>query len=307
MNISQLKSDSRLQIRQAGKKPYQLTLISIGIGVLASILVGVTGTLVAGYQGGEGLSGMGTASMLQAVEQLLNMVVQLLSPFWSVGLVAAMFAFANDEAASNSTLLEGFRRFLPFLRLYLLTAVYVCAFAIAMYLPAMLLYSFTPWAVDLQRMLDQNPDRITVSWDLVKTVAPLLVIYAVLLIVVLVPKLYRLRFATYFMVSGWKSALLALVTSNRLTKGKVKSLFMLDLSFWWYHLGKLLLQVVFFMDLILPALGYQLNMDPQAAYWLCHLTYSVGIVALETYAYPLVESAKILQFQRIAEDAQLPG
>ncbi|MGM9601031.1 MAG: hypothetical protein ACI3W5_05525 [Faecousia sp.] len=304
MNISQLKSDALRCMRAAGKKPYQLTFLSVAVSVAAAVVVALVGTAVNNFQGGEGLSGMGPASMLQALEQSLNMIIQLLSPFWAVGLVAALFAIAHGHYASKRTLLEGFRRFFPFLRLYLLKFMLMMAVATLTCVPAMLLYSLTPWAVKLQAEVAANPDLLENVERLMKEMLPFMAIYGVVLLAVLVPLLYRLRFADYLLISGWKAAMAAMAASFRLTKGWVKTLFLLDLSFWWYYLGSALLLGVCYLDVVIGLFGHRLNMDAQAAYWVCYLCYAAGHLALETYARPRVEGAHVLLFRAVFMEAQ---
>lgn len=307
MNISQLKSDAMSRMRSAGKKPYQLTFFSVAVSVAAAVLAGVVSAVVSNYQGGEGLSGMDTASMLQALEELLNIVIQLATPFWAVGLVAALFAFSQGEDAGKSTLLEGFRRFFPFLRLYLMKALLVIAISTLVLLPAMIIFSATPWFFNLQNAILTNPeigDNQELFLLLRKDAIPLLVIYGAMLLAVLVPLLYRLRFADYFIITGMKSALLAMTTSFRMTKGRLTTLIMLDISFWWYYLGSAVLLVVCYLDMAASVLGFRLNMDAQTAYWVCYLCYAAGHLALETFARPRVEGANVLLFRAVIEEIQ---
>ena len=304
MNISQLKSDALRCMRAAGKKPYQLTFLSVAVSVAAAVIVGLVGTAVSNFQGGEGLSGMGPASMLQALEHFLNMIVQLLSPFWAVGLVAALFAIAHGHYADNGTLLEGFRSFFPFLRLYLLKFMLMIAVVTLTCVVSVFLYFLTPWAANLEAAVAENPDILENVERITKEMLPFMAIYAVLLLAVLVPLVYRLRFAEYFLITGWKGAMMAMTASFRLTKGRVKTLFMLDLSFWWYYLGSALLLGVCDLDVIVGLFGHRLNMDAQAAYWVCYLCYAAGHLALETFARPRVEGANALLFRAVFMEAQ---
>lgn len=301
MDISQLKKDAQCRMERWGRKPNALTFFSIAISVAAAIVVGIVSTAVSGYRGGDGLSAMDKASLFQALDEFLNLTVQVLSPFWAVGLVAALFAFANGQDASRDTLLLGFRRFFPFLRLYLLKTMFVVSVATLVCLPAMLIYSVTPWAIKLQQMVAANPDVLDNMELLTKEMLAFGGIYCVMLLAVLVPLLYRLRFADYFMISGWKSAMMAMATSFRLTKGQVMNLFKLDVSFWWFYLGRFALIGICYLDVVVGLFGYRLNMNPQALFWVCYLCYAIGHLALETYARPKVEGAHALLFLKTAQ------
>ncbi len=303
MNIPQLKKNAKNRMAQAGQLPRKLTFISVGISLVAAVAVGLVGVAVTNYQGGEGLSGMGTATLLQAVEQSLNILLQLLSPFWTVGLVAALFAIANGQEASEKTLLQGFRRFGPFLRLYLLKALLIFALAIALYFPAVVIYSLTPWGMAFQTMLTQDPEAfsdIQTARQLLEAIWPMLVVYGLVLLGVMVPVLYRLRFAQYFLVAGWKGAMLAMACSFRQTKGRVKDMLKLDLSFWWYYVADVLLLIVCYLDIILGLFGIRLPMDAQTTYWICYAAYGLGHLALEIFARPNVEGARVFFFRGIA-------
>lgn len=303
MNIKQLKQEARQRLAPAGKLPAKLTFISVGVSLAAAVISGILGEIVSGYQGGDGLSGMGMASLLQTLEQCVDLAVQLGSVFWTVGLTAAIFALIRAEQADKSTLFTGFRRFGPFLRLFLLKALIVMALAIVMYMPAMLIFSMTPWAMNLETAVLTNPeilDSPEAMEALLGQMVPMLVIYGVLVLVAVLAVMYRLRFAEMFLICGWNKALPAMLASSGMTKGMVKDLIRLDLSFWWFHLGSILLLGICYLDMILELCGVSLGLPSQVSYWLCYLLYALGHLALEVYARPQVTGADAVLFNRLS-------
>ncbi len=308
--ISQWKQDARGLLSRAGNTPRKLAFLSTAVALGASVLGAVLGQLVEQYQGSAGLSGMGTASVLQTVELIFSATVQTLTPFWTLGLVAALFLVGHGRKADRDDLFTGLRRFAVFLRLMLLEGLLVGLIAFLMYTPASLIYGFSPWGsrlaqlvltweeADLETVVAANIDQ------LLPLVAPLVVIYLGLLLVVYLPIRYRLRFSRYLILAGMNRALLAMLVSHRGSKGHVWSLVKLDLSFWWYYVAKGALLVVCFLDLLGPLVGIHLPWSAGVNYWVSYLAYALGTLALETLARPLVEVTNVACFRSLAEIPQ---
>lgn len=299
MFIQDLKHYAAQRIAQSGNTSRRLIFINTAVALAAAMLCALLGQLVSGYQGGEGLSGMGAAGILRTVDQSLDLAVQLVLPFWTVGVTAVMLAVVDTGKAGKKELTVGIRRFPVFLRLQLLQGVLLMLLAFVLSTPAAWLYMLTPFASELTQMTDV--ELLSVK------MLPLFIIYFVLLVVVLVPVSYRLRLTNFYILTGCNSALLAMVTSARQMKGKVWTLVRLDLSFWWYHLGSVLLVGVCYLDVILGLMGRSLPWGGNTGYWVCYLLYAAGHLALETAARPWVEGANVCFFQAASQPPQSPG
>ncbi len=293
MFIQDLKQYAARKVSQAGSIPRRLIFINTAVALAGAILSSLVGQLVAVYQGSEGLSGMGLASLLLTVNQSLDLAVQLVLPFWTVGVVSAMLAVVRTGEAGMKELTVGIRRFPVFLRLQLLQTILVVLLALVLNTPAMMLYMLSPFGANV------NPDASEAL--LTAQMVPFFVIYLLLILIVMVPVSYRLRLTNFYILTGCNSALVAMLTSAQQMKGKVWTLVRLDLSFWWYHLGSFLLVGICYLDLLLGLLGASLPWGGNTGYWVCYLLYAVGHLALETAARPWVEGANVCFFQAVCQ------
>ena len=294
MKISQLKKAARLRMKPQGKKPYELAFFVFSIAIAAQFCVDAIGFGVSSYQGGQGLDGMGTASLLQTVEELLSTVLQFIRPFWMLGFTAAVMAFLNWQDASRDTLFTGLRRLFPLLRLYLLEGVITILVAIVVYFPAICLYAMTPWASSLIKAIREDPSFMDNIPALMEAATPMVVIYGIVIAIAMIPVMYRLRFSQYLLLSGHNGALFAMVTSFRLTKGRMWTICKLDLSYWWYYLATGLLVGVY---IAVPLLSSQLGLTAAGAFWLSSGVYALGSLALEALAQPRITAVNVLLYR----------
>lgn len=295
MKISELKKAARLRLKPYGKKPFELAFFTFAITMAAQLVVNAIGYAVSNYQGGEGLDGMGMASFLQTLEELLGTGVQVLSPMWILGLTAAMMSFMDWQEASRDTLLTGLRRLWPFTKLYMLEIV-LCFFAmLAVFLPISILLSMNPWAQELMTIPEQgNMDDVAYIALLLKTIAPFMITFFLALIAVMAFLTYRLRFAQYMLLSGWIGVMNAMLTSFRLTKGHVWAMVKLDLSYWWYYLASGLLIGVY---IGVPLLSFELGLSNAAAFWLSYAIYALGRLALDVFVQPRILAANVMIYR----------
>ncbi len=291
MFIQDVRRYAAQQISRAGAIPRRLVFISTGVALAAALLSALVGQLVGSYQGGDGLSGMGAAGILQTLNQSLSLVVQLLMPFWSVGVVAAILSVMRTGNGGMAELTVGIRRFPVFLRLQLLQGLLVTLIALVLSNPVTLLVTlFVP------ETAAAAPEELFGARML-----PVILIYLALLLAVYVFLSYRLRLTNFHILGGCNSALTAMLLSAQQMKGKCRTLFRLDLSFWWYHVGNFLLVGICYLDMILQLMGKSLPWDGNTGFWVCYLLYAAGHLALETAARPWVEGANVCFFQAVCE------
>jgi len=224
-----------------------------------------------------GLSGIGLRSILSTAQSLFSIATSVLLPFWTLGYTAAVLRFSRKEPVGYPTLLEGFRRFGPVLRLMLLEMLLYAAICfICIQLGSMLL-SFTPLADPVYQVLNDSQllsgviDETTLQ-AATDAMMPILIICGILCIIVLIPVTYRLRLADlYIMDVPGCGALQAIRGSLRLMRRNCISLFRLDLSFWWFYLATVLLNLLCYGDVIFPMLGITLPFSADAAFFVFYI------------------------------------
>jgi len=256
----------------------RLVLISAGVSAGASLLVALLGFLLdTGIAQTGGLSGMGLRSLLTTAQSLLSMALSLLLPFWEAGYTAAMLAVAKAQRPDTDTLLTGFRRFGPLLRLQLLTGLLTFGITVLCANIGAVLLSLTPLAAPMYEqmlpLMEQgsfDPTAIDPAAMEAVMEAGMPVIWATsaLCVAALIPVSYFLRLATVRLLDAPKQgARAALLVSYQLMRGNCLRLFKLDLSFWWFYLGQLAVLLLSSCDVLLPALGIRLPFDGTVAFF----------------------------------------
>lgn len=229
--------------------------------------------------GTGGLSGIGLRSVLTTVQSLLSLVTSTLLPFWALGYTAAVLRFSRKEPVGYPTLLEGFRRFGPALRLMLLEILIYAAVCFACVQIGSTVLSFTPLAEPVYQILNNSQDALlsgvideSILQSVTDAMIPILLICGVLCIIVLIPVTYRLRLADLCIVdTPGCGALQAIRESSRLMRRNSMSLFRLDLSFWWFYLLQSLLGILSYGDVILPLLGISFTFNADIAFFLFYI------------------------------------
>ncbi len=295
MQISQLKRAAVTRLRRYGNRPYRLAFFAFAIAMAAQLLVDSMAFAVSSYQGGEGLSGMGSATFLQTVQELLGTAVQVLAPLWTLGFTAAIMAFMDWQDPADTVLLTGLRRWWEFLKLYLLEGILMFFLLMAVIMPISFLYALTPWAEGMATIPD--PEGMSDGAFLAaafEAAAPFFVILLLALIVVLLFIFYRLRFTNYMILHGWIGVMSAMTTSFALTKGRVWTMIKLDLSYWWYYLASGLLMGAY---IAVPLLGLDLGFSYNTIFWLTYAVYALGSLALDVFALPRITAANVLIYR----------
>ena len=106
---------------------------------------------------------------------------------------------------------------------------------------------------------------------------PLLIITGILLCLVYIPISYRLRLVNYSVLENPREgALVAFRRSFRLMRGNCLEMFLLDLSFWWYYLLQILINLVCYGDLILSLAGVSLPWSGELSFFLFYILALAG-------------------------------
>lgn len=289
-----LKAEARSALREGPCDHKKLILTHTGIAaavVLVIALVNVYLDLRIADLGG--LSGLGTRAALTTVQSVLQVANSLALPFWQMGYIFALLRLARRQQADTGTLLDGFRRFGPVLRFYLLKALLLAGIAMVCYYPSFFIFMLTPLATPfLEVLMPAVADASAVDMTQLvlddatmaaatEAMVPLVFIFLGVFLLVAVPVLYRLRMAEFALADDpGAGAFRAMRASTKMMKRKCWKLFRLDLSFWWFYALEALLAVICYGDVLLPLLGVQLPISDTAAYILFYSLNLVGQVAL---------------------------
>lgn len=262
MDIRNLKSTAAERISAASYSPRRLALIHTGAAVILSLLLTIINYLLAGgMENTGGLAGIGTRSLLATAQTVLLMAGSVALPFWDFGFYRASLNITRQESATPATLLTGFRRFGPTLRLLLLRALMTVGVSLACVEAATTIFMLTPLSNGFWEQAEtiiKAGTEVTpeVVQSLMPFLTPVYILSGILACVILIPLLYRFRLADYaIMDDDATGALAAMKKSNHLLRGKKLAMFKLDLSFWWYYGLLLLAMAVSYGDTLLPLLG----------------------------------------------------
>ena len=266
----------KLQIDPDAKK---VALIYAAITTIFSLVCTLLSwSFQMGIDNNTGLSGLSTRALLQSGQMVLSLISTVVLPFLQVGFLFAALGYAKEEAVSTDSLKEGFRRWGPVLRLMGLLFLVITAISFICLYAAFTVFLMLPlsdgMAEQMQTFL-QDPQAYEAVEESVEQMNALLMphmtwimgIFGVLFIGLGIPALYRCRISEYALMDNGKGAFVALRDSIKLTRGHVKDMLKLDLSFWWFYLMQIVITLVAYGDQFLPAVGVGLPINETVAFW----------------------------------------
>lgn len=301
MEIQQLKDRARALANSTPYSARRLALIFAGASVGLSLLA-VLGDAVIEYFVPDtyGLDGIAMRSVLLMLRAFLTLIMLVVPPFWNLGYTRTALETARGGDPRPGTLLTGFRRFWPAVRLFLLQLLIVFALCTAAANIGPILYMFSPLAMvsvgkvnqlDLANPQGIDPTDPALMDELMQIFWPMYLIVGLVLLVLLVPVLYRLRLTSFALVDGQDKALLNIVESNRAMRKKCFWMARLDLSFWWYFLLQGLAVALAYGDRLLGG--------GEVWYWVFYLV-SLGAQLGISWAFmPRVETAYALAYEAL--------
>ena len=277
-------------LQNAACDPKKLIFIHTGVALILSLVMTVVDYLLnLQIDATGGLDGIGLRSFLSTAQSVLMMAQLLVVPAWTFGYTFVCLRLANSEEATPAMLLTGFRSYWRILRLQLLQAAIYFAIAFVCVYPTNLIFMLLPWSAPLQELMMQLMGGVEISDAAIIAVVdqisvPLVLTYLGVFLLLSLPFFYRYRMAPYILMSDpKKGALAALRESRRITRGSRLDLLKLDLSFWWFYGLELLLMLLSYGNLLLPALGVALPLSREVSYFLFFGLYLVGQLALDLW------------------------
>lgn len=291
----------------------RLAFIHTGAALLFSLVITVANVLLDQYiENTSGLGGLGTRSLLQAIQSFLSFASVVLLPFWQMGFVFACIRYARHEQVAPTMLWEGFRRFGKFLRLSILQTLIYTGAAFASFYVSGFLFSFTPFAAKLNAVvlpiMEQGitPEQLSdpvLAQQIIKAGIPLYILSGIVLLVVTIFLFYRMRMANFAIMDDAPSARAAIAVSFRMMRKNGFSLFRADLRFWWFYILKALIAVVAIGDVLLNSLGIILPVSSDVLFIGFYVVYALLELWLNTQcgAYIQITYAHCYQMLRLRE------
>ena len=282
INAVSLHRQAKDLLAKHGPSPKKLVLLHTAVSLGASLLVTTIGFLLSrGIAGTGGLSGMGTRSILETIQAMLEMAVIILLPFWEIGIIRAALNWRSGENAGMPQLTEGFRRFSNVFSVKFWSGALYIAVGFAAFYCSMFFILMTPWASALESVYSQLPQVSTMEEllelmtpeliaQLTPVMIPMFVFFGLLLGAGYIYLLYRTRFADYFVMEG-DGGIKALVRSFQRTRGNCLQLFKLDLHFWWFYLLQGLSLVLCYGDALLTTFDITLPFGPDGNFFLFYV------------------------------------
>ncbi len=284
-----LKDAARNRLSWSGCDHKKLALIYMGVSVAAAVVV----TLLQYYLNHQigntgGLSDLNTRAILSTVQLVLQYVVNIALPFWQMGFLLVALQLYRGQDPKPASLLEGFRRLGPVLRLYLLEMLLMMGAVLASSYAATFLFSMTPWALPFAEKLTPLMEQASSLAELEEAILsipveelweilqPVLIITLVIAPFPLAVLYLRFRMAPFvIMDSDHPGAWMALTTSRRITRHHRMKLLKLDLSFWWYYLLMGLAAAVMYADVLLKYILVDLPISADVLSLLAYLAGSL--------------------------------
>lgn len=254
-----LKAAARAAMAAADYSPRKLILIHTGITVLASLLLYlVTGYMQAQIEQTGGLGGAPIRVMLSTAVSVLQMLFNLVLPFWQIGFLYAAMQIVRGKSAGPDSLREGFRQAWSVLKTQLLLSLFACGLIFACYYAAYTIYLMTPLSKDLMTaMMGTDVDAMMAAME--EALLPICLLMLPPLLVVGLWFSYRIRLVDYVLMDAPGVGAMAVIRRSwKLMKGNFGKLLKLDLSFWWFYALEILLMLVAYADMLLPLIGIQL-------------------------------------------------
>ncbi len=302
MEIRQLKSLAKQRVSACRYDAQKLALLFTGASVALSLLMTLINFILSRQiEGTGGLGGIGTRTLLSAIQMMVMLGGSLALPFWNLGYTRAALDTARDGSAEPRTLLAGFRLFFPALRLFLLQGILLTVIMIASVQLGTILYMLTPVSEAAMTLIEDllaggeaaltDPAAIN---QLVSVFWPMYLLIVIVLLVVLIPVLYRLRLVEFALADGEEKALKNMVTSNLRMRGNCLWMFKLDISFWWYFLLQALAAALAYGDRLFPG--------SDVAYWVFYLLSAAAQIVIGFLFLPYVQTAYALAYDHIIKD-----
>ena len=304
MKIAELKEKADLALQQTGGSYRKLYFLYAAISWGLAVLVMVLDAVLAGFiTETGGLAGMQTRAILSTAQSALQILNLIATPFLQFGIVFCSMGLLRQENPGPASLLEGFRRFGPVLRLMLMNLLiliglwFVCCYA------AVFIFMLTPLSngfMELMESVMEITDMTVLEemlmdsgflMQMLSSMVGYFALMALIVCVVGVPLGLRMSMKHFVVMDRQKlGGAQAIRESFRLTKGNCMFLLRLGLSFWWYYVLWALASSIVFLPI-----------PSQVGYWISYGVYIAAQVALTTFAAPRIQTTYAAAYDAMKE------
>ena len=250
--------------------------VCCGLSLVATVISALLGQKISGT---GGLGNIGLRSVLSTGQSVLPLANLIITTCLSLGYHTAILCFTRGYDAGTHTLTSGFHHVGAIIRTMLLQAlIYSGAGFAAMYLSTFI-FMATPFSADFMAVIESYVESLTVlDTTLVldesllvaasEAIVPMLWILGAVSLVLVLPLYYRFRMTLFCLADDPRlGAIHALVKSRKLMRRNCFALFRLDLTFWKFYLGQLLVTLVCYGDVLLPMMGVTLPWSNAVSYY----------------------------------------
>lgn len=141
--------------------------------------------------------------------------------------------------------------------------------------------------------------------QMMKYSMPFWIVYMIAYGIIAVVLNYRFRMCGYLLLEDERAGVMASFgISSRMTKGERKNLFMLDLSFWWYHALTVLTTLVVYIPDFLRAAGVDLPVKYETASFVSFLIYLVLYLLLVGLAGAYYQTSMACAYETLRMPAE---
>jgi len=317
-NYKLLRADANAAVAGFGKTAVKLIAIHAGLSIGANFILSLLSYLLdMGIAQTGGLSGIGTRTLLETVQQILQTVVSIALPFWQMGYVFSALQMARGESADSVNLLVGFRHFGPILRTHILRGVVY--FVLMMFGAQVACYVFllTPAAKNVMAIMEEmlaamdpaeplDYEALLNNEAYMQAMMPAVPYVLAGMVLPVIPFLYRLRMMDFALMDDpGKGAFYAFGKSMRITRKNCLAIFRMDLHFWWYYLLQMLTLALGYGDVLLPLLGVQLDVNADLAMYLFYALALIAEFGLYVWKKNQVTATYVLLYDQIRKPAIL--
>ena len=314
LNARDLRKNAEMSLRR-GREPKKLIYTFAGIALAVSLVVYLA-NLWLNHQisGIGGLSNLGTRAIFETVQQLLPISSVVISMCLDLGLLSGLMRISRGQYADHTDLKTGFRKFWPLVRLNLIQAAMYFAIAFLAMQLSSTIFLLTPWAEPLITVLmpiyesgNMYPDSAMVM-DALEAMIPLLVFTGAVMLILLVPVMFRLRMASYCLLDDPNGrALAALRESNRMMRRRLVQMLKIDLNLWLYYAATVLITLVLYSDVILALLEIPVPIDATSFALVLYVVSSVLQFAVQVFLRPTAEVTFLKAYDSLREKPQDNG
>jgi uncharacterized membrane protein len=270
LNPKNLRQKADMALRR-GREPKKLIYYYAGISLALSLGIFLANLwLDRQISGTGGLGDIGTRAMLGTAQQAIPVLASLLSLCLDLGFLAGLMRISRGQYADHTDLKTGFRKFWPLMRLNCLQMLLYFAVAFLAVQVSSLIFSFTPWAEPLMEvvmplaMSGATEIDEAVVMQVAELMMPMLILLGIVLIVLLLPLLFRIRMALFCLLDDPKGrAMAAIRESSRMMRRRFGQMLKIDLRLWMYYAASAVSMLVLWADVILAMLGIPFPMEAE--------------------------------------------